>query len=145
MLMNPLAGDDFKVLIRKQSSGLTFADKDGEYNLNEIELEQEHYTKIFHIPNIRKFVCEMQPCSKSLFLWLQYEADNGKDYLWINKVRYMSECQVKSINTFKAAVKELMDKLIICPSSIKGVYWINPAVFFNGSRINKYKSKLKEI
>lgn len=139
---NPLVGVDFKILIRKLPSGLI--EDGGVVVRNEVDVEQEHYTKLFHMSEMRKFVGGLKPSSKSLFLWLLYEVDCGKDYLWINKDRYMLENNVSSINTYKGAIKELSRYLFICPTSFKDVYFINPAIFFNGSRVNKYSDKVVE-
>ena len=76
--------------------------------------------------------------AKSLYIHILYELEYGCDYIEINVKRYMKENNISSINTYKDAVKQLSRYLIIYPSVIKGVYWINPKLFFAGSRVNKY-------
>ena len=139
---NPLVGPDFKVLVRKQTVGLR-VDVDGMTVLNEVDMEQERFTKLYHVSEMRKFVSALRPCSKSLFLWLLYEIEPGKDYLWINKARYMEENNVKSHNTFNTAIRELNRYLFTCPTGVKGVYFINQMIFFNGSRVRKYADRLQ--
>ena len=50
----------------------------------------------------------------------------------------------------RAAIEELVNNLVLAPSLVKNVYWINPRLFFSGNRmkkypnyITKYKSKIK--
>lgn len=104
-------------------------------------LEQEEFTKVYNKSAFRLHIFERTEKARSLFLWLVYEVDSGKDYLWINKERYMSEASV-SINTYKAALEELCLNKIITPTIYSEYYWINPTFFFNGNRINKFPNNL---
>jgi hypothetical protein len=105
-------------------------------------LEQEEFTKVYNRSAFRLNIFGMSEKARSLFLWLVYEVDSGKDYLWLNKQRYMFEANV-SINTLKDAIKELGFNKIITPTFLNPeYYWINPTYFFNGNRINKYPNNL---
>lgn len=101
----------------------------------EIELEKEVICKIYLDAARRKQMVEMSPRAKDLLLWIMYETDAGKDFIWINKTRYMVECGVKAYNTYKDAVRELVSHSFIQPTILLHVYWINPHLFFNGSRL----------
>lgn len=103
--------------------------------------EREEVCKLYTGVEQRKIVSACTPAAKSLLLWLFYEVDYGKDYLWINKDRYMEENFV-SLNTYKKAVQELHRYALIAPSTVKDVWWINPRFFFKGSRIDKYPDKI---
>jgi hypothetical protein len=81
--------------------------------------------------------------AKELYLWVMYELDKNEDFVWINVQRYMEECNVSSMTTYRDTVKDLQKSLIISPTTIKDVYWINPLFFFNGNRLEKYETKLK--
>jgi hypothetical protein len=96
------------------------------------------FTKVFTNAANRKKICGMTSRARDLYLWLIYEIDPGKDYLWLNEERIKLELNV-SYNTLKGAITDLIKEVIIVESAIKGVYWINPLFFFNGSRLDKYK------
>lgn len=144
MTLNPLVGTDFKVLVRKITRPHEFK-LDGDDTVPvEIELECQEYTKLYKGADIRKVVSNLREPAKRLFLWIAYEIESGKDYLWINKAQYMKDVGVTSVNTYKSGLEELIRYTLICESSIRGVYWINPRFIFCGSRINKYKVNVEE-
>lgn len=91
----------------------------------------------------RKLMNELSSRAKELLLWVIYEVDPNKDYMWLNKRRYMEESGIASINTFKAALKDLIAKGFICPSTVSGIYWINPAIFYSGNRITSYPKNVE--
>lgn len=142
-LHNPLAGIDFKIIVNLRVVEGTFI-KDGEELLpKEIELEKENITKVYTKPENRKVMIGLSAGSQRLFLWIAYELEHGRDYLWINKKRYMAESGITSINTYKRAIAELVRYNLIAVSLLKDVFWINPRLFFAGSRINKYPSHVE--
>ncbi len=53
----------------------------------------------------------------------------------------MSRAGIKSENTYKAGIDELVRYGFVVNTVLKSVYWINPAVFFCGNRLNKYPTK----
>lgn len=142
---NPLA-NDFEI----KASQLVFKDsfkKDNNDWLHATNIvEQDKSTKVYIKSEYRKIISNLTAGSKSLFLWLIYEADNNKDYIWINKTRYMEENSITSINTYKKAVNELVRYCVIYPMLGKrNVYWINPRLMFNGNRITKYPDNIKIV
>lgn len=139
---NPLTGIDFKVIVRKRL--FNQKSKDGKSYPVEIELEHDRHVKIFIEADKRKAVALLSAPAKSLFLWVLYELESGKDYLWIDKHRYMKEMMINSINTYKTGMRELVMERILATSLTPDVFWINPQVFFCGSRINKYPKNLEE-
>lgn len=108
------------------------------------KVEYDPVCKVYVNPNKRKLIAGMRNCSKSLFTWVMYELESGKDYLWINRIRYMEENNIASVNTFKAALTELIRYGVLTGTTVTGVYWINPTYFFSGNRISKYPKKVKE-
>lgn len=114
------------------------ADKDGDILPVEIELERDMSVRVYIDSARRKQMVALSARGKDLLLWLVYELEGGKDYIWINKDRYMNECGVKSYNTYKEAVNELVRNSFIQATTVSRVYWINPHLFFNGSRINAF-------
>ena len=139
---NPLAGSDFKILINKIVDGKKLELVGGDLVPSEVELERDSYSKVYIKPENRRIIAQLSPSSKSLFLWVVYEMEQGRDYLWVNKRRYMEENDITSINTYKKAMAELVRLTFLCASIVKDVYWINPRLMFCGSRINKYRDHL---
>jgi hypothetical protein len=141
---NPLAGSDFKILINRVTDRERLRLVDNVYVPYELELERDEYCKVYTKSENRKIVAQLSPSAKSLFLWIVYELESGKDYLWLNKRRYMEENSVASINTYKKAIAELARLTFVCASIVKDVYWVNPRLMFSGSRINKYPSHIED-
>lgn len=140
---NPLINSEFKIEVLKFTDTKAFTTDAEQLHLpKEYELEREKAVKVYTKSEHRLFVSKLSPGAKSLFLWLIYEVEAGKDYLWINKQRYMEENSIASINTYKTAVDELSRYLFIYPSLVKDVYWINPRLFFCGNRVAKYKNHI---
>lgn len=105
-----------------------------------IELEATPYTKLFVSSERRKIINHLSSSAQRLLLWVMFELDEGKDWLYLNKTRYLKE-QDLSYNTYTKARDELIRYCIIYPTVVKDVFWINPDFFFQGNRIKKYKNK----
>lgn len=128
-------------------SSLTLKDKyyqtdEGEWLPVEQELERVPMAKLYCTSERRKLTSHLSVRAKELMVWIMYELDFGKDYIWINKGLYMHENEIKSVDTYKAALSDLIRNCYITPTSVHGVYWINPDFFFKGDRIGKYKDKI---
>lgn len=108
----------------------------------EANLEAIPFIKLFQTSERRIIINNFSDRSQRLFIWLMFETTTGKDYVIINKERYMKENCVKAVNTISNAIKELLRYGIIANTYIKDVYWINPDFFFNGSRIKKYPNNI---
>lgn len=93
-------------------------------------------------PSLRKEKAALTLKTGHLLLWIAEKLEVGQDYIFINKEAYLEESGVGSINTYKAALKELIDKRFITPASTRDTYWINPMYMFKGSRTEKYRQNL---
>jgi len=109
--------------------------------ISNVDLPDDVYSKIYQTPSNRKLIVSLSDVAIRLFVWLSFEIDEGKDWLWINHKRYMDETGVKSLNTYKKACRELLDKqvLILTSHSNKQVYYINPQILYKGKRVLKSK------
>ena len=107
-------------------------------------LETTAYTKLFEGINYKQNMGKLSTRAKELLLYFLYYIPAGKDYMWIDRVAYMDVNDIKSNNTYLSAVKELCaDPIYIYPHvDLKDVFWINPLIFYKGSRINKYSGHL---
>lgn len=146
-LKNPMTNMGFVIKVTRAGASGRFhkPDIDGIILPKYVDLEREEYTKVFKNPDLRKVISDMSDRAKSLFLWLLFEVDMGKDYLWINHLRFMEENNISSLTTYKLALKELLMKNLICKSHKRTIYWINPKAFFCGSRPNKYPEHVEVV
>lgn len=112
---------------------------DVEYSLMEVT----PFTKVFEIAGYKKLMMDLSVRGKEMLLYLIHYIPSGKDYMWINRKDYMDHNRIKSTHTFLSALQELSDARYIYPHAyLKDVIWINPVLFFKGSRINKYNEQL---
>lgn len=109
-----------------------------------VKLEAEPKCSLYVSSEKRLLVNVLDASTKELFLWIIYSLDANKDYLWINKERYMAEIGITSINTYKKALSQLERYGVIAITSVKDTYWINPDFFFRGNRITKYPKNVVE-
>lgn len=143
LIANPLVNKDFIINIRKLTNKDGYkVDADGTLLPIEVEVESENSVKVYTKAEYRKLIANCSPSGKSLYIHILYELPYGVDYIEINVKRYMEENNVNSINTYKDGLKELCRYLVIYPTLIKGVYWINPKLFFAGSRVKKYPKNI---
>jgi hypothetical protein len=120
-------------IFKKEEEMLLFATYD---------IEVDKSTKLYISSRRRKLINNLGGTSSKLLLWIMQELESNKDYLWVNKMRFMEECNIASNNTFLGAITELQKYNFIQPSVIKKVYWINPDIFFLGSRVKKYPNNI---
>jgi len=146
---NPLLSPDFRIIVNRVSADA----KDGMYQFHdkntpdevllpaEVELERDAFVKLYSHHSKREAVAALGSGAQRLLLWIAYKLKPGKDYIWLDYRVYMKECSISSVNTFKKDRKELWDNNIIAPSSLRGVFWINPEFMFVGSRLKKYPDR----
>lgn len=108
----------------------------------EVDIEADTHCKVYNDARRRKMMVLLSKPGKELFLWLIYEMESGKDYVWINKKRYMRENGIKAYNTYMAAIKDLMASGFIAKTIAGDVYWVNPSLFFHGSRKGKFPNNV---
>lgn len=120
-------------------------DKDGVRLKVYGNVERELSCKLYVSADRRRIMNMLSTRSKELFLWVMYEVERNKDYMWLNKKRYMEENEIGSINTYRTAVDELIRYGILCKTVVNDVFWINPAVFFGGNRVLKYPKKVEVV
>jgi hypothetical protein len=134
---------DLSVPVNKVKSEDRFKQDGEEWYKGEYEFDADVYCKVFSDSTRRKAMAKLSARGKDLLLWLIYEADKGKGYLWINKDRYMQECGITSMNTYRSALNDLLANDYLIRSAILNVFWINPSFFFNGNRIKAFPENVK--
>jgi len=109
-----------------------------------VKLDAHKYTKIFHSADIRKSLWTLTPTAMKLYLYILYKVESATDYIKLNRVKVMAECEIKSRNTFQPAVKELVRLGLIQPTVEKEYYWINPQLYYCGDRVRNFPNNLNE-
>ena len=118
-------------------------DSNGEPQPVSTLIEKRQNVKLFYCTACKDMVYNLSPGAKSLYLFVLYNLESGQDWIQINTQWYMSKNSIKSINTYKEAVKELCRYMFLNQTAdYKDVYWINPMLFFSGNRIAKYPEKV---
>ena len=141
--INPLVGDDFVISVGRVVHKNGFKKDGAELVPFEYDMERDKKVSVYTHTSLRAAVSNLSGLGKSLFLWLLYEVDYGRDYIELNKGRYMLENGLKSEWSYRKGRNELIRCNIICSTVVRGVYWINPSYFFAGSRTKKYPSRVR--
>ena len=131
--------DRLVIMVKKGLKSVT--DKNGKTHYQDHEYELDKYCRLYNSPDNRLEVGKLSSQAKELLLWILYELESGKDYVWINRARYMKESGIKSATTVSKAVCELNTEFIMA-SKVREIYFVNPKYFFFGSRINKFRDNV---
>lgn len=135
---NPLL-NNLKIVITGFEIPNQYKMVDGKKEQVEAEIERVGFTKVFSDAERRKAMLVLTPRAKDLLLWLMYEVEPNKDYLWLNKWRYMEESGIATYNTYNSAVNDLIANLYIAKvAGYSNVFWISPHFFFNGNRAKTF-------
>lgn len=104
------------------------------------ESEQIPSVKLYISKENRFKVNQLSVGAKELFMWILFACPKTEDLYWLNRKRFMYECNVKSLTSYLKYVKQLTKANIIAPTGqTKDVFWINPNFFFRGDKLEKYK------
>lgn len=140
---NPFANSLY-IAATKITDGKRFKlDSDGVALPDSYLLERVTKANIYYQKDMRKAVAALSPVAKSLFLHLMYSMQTGIDYIPIEVKKFMAENRVKSLTSVSLAKKELTECNFIVASSVQSVFFINPAVMFCGSRVEKYPDRVE--
>ena len=97
------------------------------------EVETEDFVKIF-IKTLKVFF-DLQPASIKLFCYIATELDY-KDKVYLSPKKSLKYMGYDSESSYRRAVNELIKNNIIANSDETNWYWVNPAIFYKGSRIS---------
>jgi len=86
---------------------------------------------------------ELSRTAQNVFLYLTkvMDYDNKAYFSYVND---LTKIGYKSSGALYRALRELVGKNIIAPSSMTNVYWMNPAIVCKGERFAKYTEYLTE-
>jgi len=139
---NPFA-EKLEVLVNKRIDMSSLKLEDGDWIPQEYEYERASITKVYRTVDNRALINKLSLPAKELYLWLIYKVEYGEDWIRINRKSYMEEHGISSVNTYKKAVVDLVFGGAIAYTVLKDVFWINPKLFFAGSRVKKYPNNVK--
>jgi len=124
----------------------------GKYKLSDSILLNDVYyydrqqsTRLYHSRDNEEVISLLSPTSLRLFYFIANRMVKQRDWVQINREYFMSKYGVKSVNSFKDALKELQRYLVIVGTHYDTVYWVNPSFMFNGDRIKKYPNNLNVV
>lgn len=141
---NPLLLNLEIVVNRVKVEGQWYKDKDGIMLPADMEVEAVPFTKLFCDKQRRLDMGQLSLRANDLLLWIMMEVEPNKDWLWVNRKRYMEERGVKTYNTYNAAVNELIRfNYIAKVAGPANVFFINPHYFFNGQRAKIFPQHVK--
>lgn len=98
-------------------------------------------TFLYRKESIKKIIYKLNNSVK-LYWYIPFFLEHNKDYVIIDKEHFMKANNIKSLNTFKAMVDNLIKYNIIAKTVVKDVYWINPEFMFRGNRKEFYPNNL---
>lgn len=91
-----------------------------------------------HNQGLRQKLFSLKPTAHSLFLWILFHLEYGKDYILLNRQDLTNKLHLKSKDTFYNARNELIENGIIQKTKVNDYYWINAQMFFVGNRPSYY-------
>jgi hypothetical protein len=142
--INPFVGTlEIGVNIREMKDSYSMAD--GFLNNTRFTAEVARRVTVYPSKEYKTIVSSLTPMANKLLTWVLNRLKYGEDYVNINHGRFMSDCGIKSYNTYKSALDSLIKNGVLAGTIEKGVYWINPGLFFCGNRANKYPDNLKVL
>lgn len=134
LIPNPLA-EHLKVKIKKRPIKNAI-DQDG--NPITIEVEDFKAIKLFKAKSTKDAILQIKSSpTLRLYLLIIYNIQEKEDYIRLNPTLITKKLQI-SKSALRNAIKELSSLNFIAKSTTQDYYWINPQIFFFGSRKNKY-------
>lgn len=118
--------------------------EDGVFHNKAFYVDKTKKVTLYHCAYCKDNTIGLSDKALRLYTWIIMSIEPGMDYIQINQDYYMRKAGVKSINTYKDAVKELVRYSYIQATEYKTVFWINPNIFFSGNRLNKYPDNIVE-
>lgn len=143
LLNNPFSQELVIPATKIIEGGKFFRDEDGIMLPASAIVDKEKYTRVIRTAKFRQMMMILSPTALKLLMWIIQDVEDGNDWIRIMPEFYAKQGGKGASKTqYKVALNELMDTGYITPTKFKYTYWINPAVIYAGSRINKYPDKV---
>ena len=105
-------------------------------------IEKQKSTKLYLSAESRDSAMNLSAGTQRMLLYIMYSLDTNKDWITIVPKDYQKKAKKGTLNVYKKAIDELVRYSYLTPTLYRYVYWINPALFFSGNRITKYKDNV---
>lgn len=105
-------------------------------------VERQKITKVYLSAALRDRAMNLSAGAQRMFIYILYDLDTNKDWVTIVPKDYEKRAKKGTLNVYKKAIDELVRYSYLTPTLYRYVYWINPALFFSGNRITKYKENV---
>lgn len=142
---NPFLEQEFSIPIKRLTTYNSFKGnfKNGRSN-NEISSQQRESkvvdvgknTKVFKSKELFNQFLQLSAQAKNLFMYVLLKQPYNRDYFEFRDADFakLTGKSERTVREWRAECKWLM----IPKSGRKNMYWINPAIMFNGNRINYF-------
>lgn len=107
-----------------------------------IEVDEEKFAKIY----LSQFECfwDLSKPAIRVFGYIINILKPNQDFVLIKLEDCLNYTKYKGKNAIITGLSDLIEKNIIAKSVINGVYYINPLIVFNGSRVSFVKTYIKK-
>jgi len=121
--------DNMQVLCKRCNLEKSNID-DTDYRNDKLELmlDASPYALIVATPHNRHLTNSLTGKALSLFLWIIHTRNGDNNSYKFDKSRYMKENSIKSRNTFKNAIQELVEKEILFLTDKKLTFKVNKSI-----------------
>jgi hypothetical protein len=111
------------------------------YNISHKLFDSGHYTEVYH-ESLLSMMLLLNGSSPTLVVYIITKLGYGSEKIELNPDKVCDLCKF-SYATYKRALEQLKDLSIIVKSNRRNTYWINPNLFFRGSRMKAFPDNLK--
>jgi len=136
--------EDIKIREFKSKNSFSFDSSDGVTEINTSinkKVENSDFTKLYkENKQNRDLLLTLGREANWLFIFITYEIETGKDYLWINKALFLEKTKLRS-KDYNKAIKELLVNNILNVTLYDEVYCVNTSFVYSGDRLKHYNKQ----
>lgn len=141
LVVNPFA-ETLRVEVSKiEDPTKMIPDENGEMVPAHYYVEKDKANKIYLSAANRNAVMKLSTGAMRMYMFILHDISLAHDWITVLPDWYKAHGG-KSLNVYKQAIEELIMAGYISNTMYKYTYWINPRIFYPGSRINKYPSNI---
>ena len=97
------------------------------------KVDHETFIKVFK-ENL-KSIAKLSRTAQAILWYIMDTLPKDRGHVIIDNATVMDFCGFKHRKSVRDGVIELLDKNILCRSTVPKKYWVNPLIVFNGNRI----------
>lgn len=136
-----------KKLVRMGTSQQAAFTEDGEYigesrMMVARKVDSEEFVKVFK--DQISLIFDLTKTAQKILVYIIKSLGINKDYVVFDKVKAKDISGLSSTASLYAGLTELMNKGVLAKSHLPLMYYINPAIIFNGDRLTIVNQWVKE-